>query len=88
MAATNSRPSTRTRGKAGSDAGVVVGKTGGQVIVFTGSAAPTDGASGTGAGVAAPGSLYIRASTTNSKAYINTNTTASPTWTVVGAQTA
>ena len=50
-----------------------------------GAGAPTDGTSGTGAGVAHPGSLYI--DTTNAKLYINTNTQASPTYTVVGAQT-
>jgi len=50
-----------------------------------GAGAPTDGTSGTGAGLAHPGSLYI--DTTNAKLYINTNTQASPTYTVVGAQT-
>lgn len=50
-----------------------------------GAGAPTDGTGGTGAGVAPPGSLYI--DTTGAKLYINTNTMASPTYTVVGAQT-
>lgn len=45
--------------------------------------APSDGT--TGAGTACIGSLCI--DTTNGKLYINTNTLASPTWTVVGAQT-
>lgn len=46
--------------------------------------APTDGASGTGAGYAGPGSLYINI--TAGKLYTNTGTAASPTWTVVGSQ--
>ena len=45
--------------------------------------APSDGV--TGAATASVGSLCI--DTTNGKLYINTNTLASPTWTVVGAQT-
>lgn len=45
--------------------------------------APTNGT--TFAGVAPKGSLLI--DTTNGKLYINTNTQASPTWTVVGSQT-
>lgn len=53
--------------------------------ILYGAGAPTDGTSGTGAGLYQPGSLYI--DTTNTKLYINTNTKASPTWTVVGAQT-
>jgi hypothetical protein len=40
---------------------------------------PTDGTSGTGAGVDGPGSLYINYAT--GIWYINTNTKASPTWT-------
>ncbi len=44
--------------------------------------APTNGV--TGAGLASPGQLLI--DTTNKKLYINTNTLASPTWTVVGSQ--
>ena len=44
--------------------------------------APTNGV--TGANVAAIGARLI--DTTNGKLYINTNTQASPTWTVVGAQ--
>lgn len=45
---------------------------------------PTDGTSGTFAGVAAKRTLLV--DTTNAKLYINTNTQASPTWTVVGTQ--
>jgi len=53
--------------------------------IMYGAGAPSDGTSGTGAGLYHPGSLYI--DTTGAKLYINTNTKASPTWTVVGAQT-
>lgn len=56
------------------------------LCILAGTAAPTDGASGTGAGEAGPGSLYIRQSGANSVLYINTNTLASPTWTIVGSQ--
>jgi hypothetical protein len=52
---------------------------------FLNAGAPTSGASGTQFGVAAKGALLI--DTTNAKLYINTNTLASPTWTVVGTQT-
>lgn len=52
--------------------------------ILAAEAAPTNGTSGDGAGFAGPGSLYIDA--TNAKLYINTNTKASPTWTVVGSQ--
>lgn len=44
--------------------------------------APTNGV--TFAGIAAIGALLL--DITNGKAYINTGTVASPTWTVVGAQ--
>lgn len=54
------------------------------VVVLTGAAAPTDGGAGTGQGFAGPGSLYV--DTAGAKLYINTNTAASPTWTVVGSQ--
>lgn len=85
MALTKVRPSQTTRGIVAGRGGVNIGN---GAYLFTGTAAPTDGTSGTGAGWAAPGSVYIRCSTTNSKIFVNTNTTASPTWTVVGAQTA
>lgn len=48
------------------------------VTINSGSAAPTNGTSGTGAGSAGPGSIYTR---TNGNIYINTNTKLSPTWT-------
>lgn len=50
---------------------------------FTNAGAPTNGT--TLAGYAAKGALLI--DITNAKLYINTNTLASPTWTVVGTQT-
>jgi len=46
--------------------------------------APVNGTSGTGAGWAGPGCLLV--DYTNTKLYINTNTMASPTWTVTGTQ--
>src|SRR5207244_2678288 len=45
---------------------------------FFNAGAPTNGAAGTGAGHAQPGSLCI--DITNGKAYVNTGTKASPTW--------
>jgi hypothetical protein len=47
--------------------------------------APTNGTSGTLAGEAEKGAVLI--DSTNGKAYINTNTQASPTWMVIGTQT-
>lgn len=57
---------------------------GASISAFTGTI--TNGTSGTFAGQirATPGSLLINLTTL--KLYINTNTKASPTWTVVGAQ--
>ena len=55
------------------------------VCLITNDGAPTDGTSGTGVARCGPGSLCIDYS--NAKLYINTNTKASPTWTLVGAQT-
>lgn len=46
--------------------------------------APTDGTSGTCAGLSNKGTLLI--DSTNGKLYINTGTLLSPTWTVVGTQ--
>jgi len=56
------------------------------ILSMSGAGYPTDGTSGTGAGVAAPGCLYQ--DTTNGLLFINTNTKASPLWTVVGTQVA
>lgn len=56
------------------------------VIFMVGTTTPTDGTSGTGAGNAGPGSLHLN--TSDAKLRTNTGTKASPTWTVVGAQTA
>lgn len=55
-----------------------------EVCAIVGAGIPVDGVSGTGAGIAGPGSLYIRTATV--KLYINTGTKASPVWSVVGAQ--
>lgn len=60
------------------------GDAAGQLGPFQNAGAPTNGAAGTQFGVAAPGALLV--DTTNKKLYINTNTLASPTWTVVGTQ--
>ena len=47
-------------------------------IVLTNAGAPTNGTTGTGAGVATRGQLLT--DTTNGELYINTGSTASPTW--------
>ena len=47
---------------------------------YTNAGAPTSGTSGTLKGIAEPGALLI--DTTNKTIYQNTNTTASPTWTI------
>lgn len=52
-----------------------------EVCVLNGAGAPTDGGSGTGAGFAEIGSLYL--DRTNGKAYLNGGTKASPTWKLV-----
>lgn len=54
------------------------------VWFFTANGVPVAGSSGTGVGWAGPGSLCI--DLPDAKLYINTGTKASPTWTVVGAQ--
>lgn len=59
---------------------------GNDVLIMRKAGAPTNGTSGDGAANAGPGSLLI--DTTNAKLYINTNTKASPTWTIVGTQVA
>lgn len=51
-------------------------------LVFAGT--PVDGTSGTFAGLAVKGQLLI--DSVAGKLYINTNTLASPTWTLVGSQ--
>jgi hypothetical protein len=75
------RPSKFTRGAERADAGLLL-KNSVRAFVFAG--VPVAGTSGTEAGVAGKGSLVI--DSTNGKLYINTNTKASPTWTVVGTQ--
>jgi len=78
---TKLRPGSRTRGNDAFDGGVSIGN---GALVFSNAGAPSDGTSGTYAGLAGTGSLLT--DTTNAKLYINTNTLASPTWTVVGTQ--
>lgn len=56
-------------------------RTGNNTGIFNTTAAPVDGT--TLAGVAGPGSLLMR---TNGSVYVNTNTKASPTWTLFSAQ--
>jgi hypothetical protein len=65
---------TRGIGHVGS---LLIGRTN-PVLNLTGSAAPTNGASGTGAGLANPGSSYF--DTTNGVAWINVGTKAAPVW--------
>ncbi len=55
-------------------------RSGNNTGVFNVSGAPTSGTSGTLAGIAGPGSLLM---STSKILYINTNTKASPTWSVV-----
>lgn len=50
-----------------------------RIIAIAG--APTSGAAGTGAGSAQPGALLV--DTTNGDLYINTNTSASPSWSLL-----
>lgn len=54
---------------------------GADVYFLTGSGAPTDGTSGTGAGFAGKNSSYSR--TDANGVYYNTGTLASPTWTAL-----
>lgn len=56
------------------------------LCLLAGTKAPVDGTTGSGFNVAGPGSLYVQQNGSSSKLYINTNTKASPTWTVVGSQ--
>lgn len=72
-------PSARNRRSQVFEGGIGLG---GNVQLFRGSGAPTNGTSGTGAGEAGPGSLYWR--TSNGALYTNTNTQASPTWAAIG----
>lgn len=53
------------------------------LVILGGTAATTDGTSGTGAGYAGPGSLYMRQGGSSSTLLINTGTTASPTWAAI-----
>ena len=63
---------------------VTQGLTSGDTLFLSGAGAPSDGTSGTGAGTAGVGSVYIN--TTTGAWYRNTGTKASPTWTVFSGQ--
>ena len=78
---TNRQMAERTKGAVAADAGIYIGN---GAWIFSNAGTPTDGTSGTGAGFAGPGSLVT--DTTNAVLYINSNTKASPTWTIVGTQ--
>lgn len=79
--ATIPRPVGRTQGKEAADGGYYLGN---GAWILSNPGVPSAGTSGFGAGWAGKGSLCT--DTTNGKLYINTNTAASPTWTVVGSQ--
>lgn len=55
------------------------------VIPVQNAGAPVSGTSGTGVGLCGPGTLLM--DITNTKLYINTNTLASPTWTLIASVT-
>ena len=83
------RPTSRHRG---TDAlsSIMLSKDGATVGIFVeaGASAPSNGTSGTLAGVAPPASLLLKPELSGGgKVYVNTNTQASPTWTVVGSAT-
>jgi len=56
------------------------------VYIMTGLGTPSDGAHGTGVGVCGIGSWYIDYTPAVGKAYINTGSISSPTWTCIGDQ--
>jgi len=45
-----------------------------------GTAAPSNGTSGTGAGLAMPGSTYVDTTGGSGRRYVNTGTQSSPVW--------
>lgn len=51
------------------------------VVLLTNAGVPTNGTSGTGAGLSGPGSICV--DYTNANLYVNGNTKASPTWKLV-----
>lgn len=71
-------PVSRLRGRQVFENGISIG---GGVHIFSGAGAPVDGTSGTGAGTAGPGSLYVRTDT--GKWYTNGGTKASPVWKII-----
>lgn len=60
-------------------------RTGNFTGLFNGSATPTNGTSGTLKGVAGPGSIYAK---TDGSLFVNTNTKASPTWSLLSSAAA
>jgi hypothetical protein len=77
------------RYRTGTEAGVSSDPSGYGPEVYSGTATggtPAAGTAGFGAGTLQPGALVIATQTATPKLFINTNTKASPTWTVVGAQ--
>jgi hypothetical protein len=73
---------TGARFRAGVEAGAEGDTTGYGPALSAGT--PAAGTAGFGAGTLEPAALVL--DTTNKKAFINTGTKASPTWTVVGSQ--
>jgi len=71
----NGRGVSRPQGGIMADGGVYVGN---GMWIFSLTATPSDGTSGTGAGVTGPGSLCLK---NDGEMYTNTGTKASPTWT-------
>lgn len=77
----NRQVASRTKGAIAADSGFMLAP---GVWLFAKAGVPTAGVAGDGAGWADVGSLCT--DSTNGKLYINTNTKASPTWTVTGTQ--
>ena len=76
MATTPVRPNVLSQGAVAANA--VCFDMANSMYLFGGTAAPSNGTSGTGAGWAGPGSIYMRS---NGTQYRQTGTLASPTWT-------
>lgn len=75
------------RFRSGTEAGVASDPAGYGLAVYSSTAnggTPTGGTAGFGAGTIQPGGIVT--ATSSKKLFINTNTKASPTWTVVGGQ--
>lgn len=66
--------------------GMLVDLTSNDIFIIQDAGVPTNGGTGTGAGITGPGSLYI--DRTNKTLYQNTNTKLSPTWTLIAVSAA